>query len=29
MRQRMSMKGDCWDNAVAEHFFGTVEQELV
>ncbi len=25
----MSRKGDCWDNAVAESFFGTLEQELV
>lgn len=25
----MSRKGDCWDNAVAESFFGTMEQELV
>ena len=24
----MSRKGDCWDNAVAESFFGTLEQEL-
>lgn len=29
MRQSMSRKGDCWDNAVAESFFGTLEQELV
>lgn len=29
MRQSMSRKGNCWDNAVAESFFGTVEQELV
>ena len=28
-RQSMSRKGDCWDNAVAESFFGTLEQELV
>ncbi|MCK4910723.1 MAG: IS3 family transposase, partial [Thermodesulfovibrionales bacterium] len=21
--------GDCWDNAVAESFFGTLKQELV
>ncbi len=27
--QSMSRKGDCWDNAVAESFFGTLEQELV
>ncbi len=25
----MSRKGDCWDNAVAESFFGTLEQEVV
>jgi putative transposase len=25
----MSRKGNCWDNAVAESFFGTLEQELV
>ena len=25
----MSRKGDCWDNAVSESFFGTIEQELV
>ena len=25
----MSRKGDCWDTAVAESFFGTMEQELV
>jgi putative transposase len=24
----MSRKGNCWDNAVAESFFGTLEQEL-
>jgi transposase InsO family protein len=24
----MSRKGDCWDNAVAESFFGTLKQEL-
>lgn len=29
MCQSMSRKGNCWDNAVAESFFGTVEQELV
>jgi transposase InsO family protein len=29
MRQSMSRKGNCWDNAVAESFFGTLEQELV
>ncbi|STX32160.1 Integrase [Legionella birminghamensis] len=25
----MSRKGDCWDNAVAESFFGSLKQELV
>jgi transposase InsO family protein len=25
----MSRKGDCWDNAVVESFFGTLKQELV
>ena len=25
----MSRKGDCWDNAVAESFFGTIKTELV
>ena len=25
----MSRKGDCWDNAVAESFFGTLKQELL
>lgn len=25
----MSRKGDCWDNAVVESFFGTLETELV
>lgn len=29
LSQSMSRKGDCWDNAVAESFFGTLEQELV
>jgi transposase InsO family protein len=28
MTQSMSRKGNCWDNAVAESFFGTLEQEL-
>jgi putative transposase len=22
-------KGDCWDNAVAESFFGTIKRELI
>ena len=25
----MSRKSDCWDNALAESFFGTLKQELV
>ena len=25
----MSLKGDCWDNAVVESFFGTLKQERV
>jgi len=25
----MSRKGDCWDNAVAESFFGTLKVELI
>ena len=25
----MSRKGDCWDNAVAESFFGSLKQERV
>lgn len=28
-KQSMSRKGDCWDNAVAESFFGTLKMELV
>lgn len=28
LRQSMSRKGDCWDNAVAESFFGTLKSEL-
>jgi len=27
--QSMSRKGDCWDNAVSESFFGTLKKELV
>ena len=27
--QRMSRKGDCWDNAVTESFFSTLKQELL
>lgn len=29
IRQSMSRKGDCWDNAVAESFFGSLKTELV
>jgi len=29
VRQSMSRKGDCWDNAVAESFFATLEHELL
>lgn len=29
MVHSMSRKADCWDNAVAESFFGTLKQELV
>jgi putative transposase len=29
MLQSMSRKGDCWDNAVAESFFGTIKRELI
>jgi transposase InsO family protein len=29
IKPSMSRKGDCWDNAVAESFFGTMELELV
>lgn len=29
IRQSMSRKGDCWDNAVAESFFATLEWELI
>lgn len=29
VRQSMSRRGDCWDNAVAESFFSTVEHELL
>lgn len=25
----MSRKGDCWDSAVVESFFGTLKQELL
>lgn len=29
VKQSMSRRGDCWDNAVAESFFGTIKKELV
>jgi len=29
IRSSMSRKGDCWDNAVAESFFGTLKSETV
>jgi transposase InsO family protein len=29
MDASMSKKGDCWDNAVAESFFATLERELI
>ena len=29
VERSMSRKGDCWDNAVAESFFGTLKQEMV
>ncbi len=29
MTPSMSRKGDCWDNAVAESFFGTMKRELI
>ena len=25
----MSRKGDCWDNAVVESFFGTMKDDLI
>ncbi len=28
-KQSMSRKGDCWDNAVAESFFGSLKEELI
>lgn len=28
-RPSMSRKGDCWDNAVSESFFATLEKELL
>ncbi|MCZ6909286.1 MAG: IS3 family transposase, partial [Rickettsia endosymbiont of Ixodes persulcatus] len=29
IKQSMSRKGNCWDNAVAESFFHTIKTELV
>jgi putative transposase len=29
IKQSMSRKGNCWDNAVAESFFATLKKELV
>ena len=29
MKASMSRKADCWDNAVAESFFATLEKELL
>lgn len=29
LRQSMSRRGDCWDNAVSESFFSTLEHELL
>ena len=29
MRESMSRKGDCWDNAVVESFFATLKRELL
>ena len=28
-RQSMSRKGNCWDNAVTESFFGNLKSEMV
>jgi transposase InsO family protein len=28
-KQSMSRKGNCWDNAVAESFFGALKSELI
>ena len=28
-QQSMSRKGNCWDNAVAESFFGTIKSEMI
>lgn len=29
VKQSMSRKGNCWDNAVAESFFKTIKMELI
>ena len=29
IKQSMSRKGDCWDNAVAESFFGSIKTEAI
>ena len=29
VKQSMSRKGNCWDNAVAESFFKTLKAELI
>jgi len=29
IRQNMSRKGNCWDNAVSESFFHTLKTELI
>ena len=29
MQPSMSRKGNCWDNAPMESFFGTLKQEMV
>jgi putative transposase len=29
MSSSLSRKGDCWDNAVAESFFGNLKNELI
>lgn len=29
IRQNMSRKGNCWDNAVAENFFKTLKVEMI
>jgi transposase InsO family protein len=29
IQQSMSKKGDCWDNAVSESFFATIDRELL